>query len=275
MRRLILFLGLTLCLGGGGWLSLTRMEREAVYPFDATRIPPAATGLTGVTEVKLSSLGQTLVLWIAPPREGKPTILYFHGNAGNLANRAGRFGKFTGRGYGLIAPAYRGSSGSTGRPSETTLTRDALKVYGKLDTLVAGLSPAELVVYGESLGAAVALKLLATPDLQPPAGVVLEAPFTSLPDVVLHNSPQLEPLISRMKNVWNSRLHARSLSAPLLVLHGTEDALIPTDQGRQVFTTAPSKQKRFLAITGAGHSDTWRTDSLPVLWRFIDSLGRP
>lgn len=254
-----------------GWLGLADFERRSVYPFDPTRVAPATLGLPGITERAITVGEARLIVWVAKPRAGQPTVLYFHGNAGNLANRADRFARLTARGYGLIAPAYRGSSGSTGTPSEPALTRDAQAVYDSLDQLIPGLTPAKAVLYGESLGSAVALKLAATRPRTPPLAVVLEAPFTSLPDVIRATLPSYRPLIPLMKSRWMSKRHAASLTAPLLVLHGTADPLIPIQQGRQVYTAAPSVSKNFLAIDGAGHSDTWRPETLPALWRFIDA----
>ena len=171
----------------------------------------------------------------------------------------------------MIAPAYRGSSGSTGTPSEKALTRDAAHIYGNLGKLVRGLTPAATVIYGESLGSGIALKLVAQHNTEQPLAIVLEAPFSSLSDVVRHTNPQLEPLVGRMESTWNSREHAAALTAPLLVLHGTDDPLIPIAQGRQVLETAASAAKIFHAVRGAGHNDIWRSDTLPVLWRFIDT----
>ncbi len=113
---------------------------------------------------------------------------------------------------------------------------------------------------------------IASPKASQPAGMVLEAPYTSLPDVVRHTYPKLEPLIPKMTNIWNSLENVTRLRAPLLVLHGTDDPLIPIEQGRQVFTAAPSQIKRLMPVNGAGHNDIWRTDVLPALWRFIDRL---
>lgn len=272
MRRLLLFAALTLCLGGGGWLGIAQFEREAVYPFDPRHITPAEPGLTGFSEVLFTSGIQTLVVWVAPPAAGQPTIFYLHGNAGGLANRAVRFRQFAARGYGVIAPAYRGSSGSTGKPSERTITRDMRRLWRRLNRLAPGLTPAQTVIYGESLGTGVALKLLAQDGIAPPRGVVLEAPYTSLPAVVRHVYPQLEMLIPRMRNIWNSASHATSLTAPLLVLHGDSDTLIPIAQGKQVFEATRSERKQFYTVKGADHAETWRDDSRPVLWHFIDNL---
>lgn len=269
-RRLITFVALIAALGGGGLLGLGRFERAMVYPFESTRINPQAAGLSGVSEMEVESLGHRLIVWVAQPRAGKPVILYFHGNAGNLANRARRFETLLNRGYGLIAPAYRGSSGSTGKPSEAALTRDARKIWREAGTLIPGLTPEKMVIYGESLGAAVTLKMLDAPEVAQPRAVALEAPFRSLPDVVRHAAPQFEPLIPQMKNIWNSQAHARALTAPLLILHGAEDELIPTVQSRAIHDAAASDQKQFHQVKGAGHNDIWIVDDLNVLWRFVE-----
>jgi pimeloyl-ACP methyl ester carboxylesterase len=267
MLRLALFLPV---LAISGLFGFDRFEARAVYPFDATRQSPADAGVPELQERIYETNGQSLIIWTAEPQPGLPTILYFHGNAGNLANRAGRFQLFLKRGYGVIAPAYRGSSGSTGTPTEKALTQDARHIYDHLDDLIPGLTPATTVIYGESLGTGVALKLIASPETVQPAAVILEAPFTSLPDVVRHLYPQLKPLVPKMKNIWNNLENVTRLTTPLLVVHGTEDHLIPIEQGRQVFTAARSPVKRFVAVKDAGHSTIWRADTLPILWHFID-----
>ncbi|MEM6480757.1 MAG: alpha/beta hydrolase, partial [Pseudomonadota bacterium] len=118
-----------LAIGAALWVLLSLYERTSVYPLDASRISPSSLGLTSIREVDFAANGQILVLWVAPPQQDKPVIVYFHGNAGNLANRAERFARITGQGYGLIAMAYRGSGGSTGRPSEKAITEDASALY--------------------------------------------------------------------------------------------------------------------------------------------------
>lgn len=272
MKRLIaagLLIGL---LGAGGFLSLEALERRAVYPFDAARLSPQAAGVPA-REVIRTEGGVRHVVWVAQPRPGRPVILYLHGNAGNLANRAGRFERFLARGYGLIAPGYRGSSGTGGAPSEALIAADMRALYGALGELIPGLSPGGVILYGESLGTGVALRLVAETGVQP-AGVVLEAPFTSLPDVVRISAPQFASLIPRMQNIWDSARHARALRAPLMVLHGTGDTLIPIAQGRAVLAAAGARDKQMVEVQGGGHSDLWRSDVLPRLWRFIDAQPR-
>ena len=267
MLRLLLFLGV---LTTGGWLGLETIEAKVIYPFDAKRVTPQAADVDA-REVIQTRDGEIAIIWVAEPARDKPVILYFHGNAGNLAMRAGRFEHFRAQGYGLIAPAYRGSSGSTGRPSETTITADMLDLYANLDALIPGLTPARVIFYGESLGTGVAVKLAAIAPQGQPAGVILEAPYASLPAVVRDSIPQLSSLIPQMTSIWDSAAHAKKLRAPLLVIHGKKDPLIPIAQGRVVFDAAGSRQKRFLAVRGAGHHNVWRRTVLPQMWAFIDA----
>lgn len=262
-------LAISAALTAGLYALIAPLERRMVYPFDATQISPAEAGEPRLREIALPFDGQTLILWAAAPKPGQPTLLYFHGNAGNLANRLGRFRHFLDRGYGLIAPAYRGSSGSSGKPNEPALTADALHIYQSASHLIPGQNPAHLMIYGESLGAALALTLAA----QNPAAMILEAPFTSLPEVAAHLYPPLAPLTRHMHNQWPSLAKAQTLTMPLLILHGTDDTLIPIEMGRQIHSAAPSRDKTMLAVPGAGHTDLWRSDTLPRLWRFISDYS--
>ncbi len=272
MLRILAFM---LLFGFGGHFVVSQLEQRMLYPFDTARMSPSAVGLKGIVEKTFGTEGSSLVTWVAPPRSGKPVILYFHGNAGNLANRAGRFARFTKRGYGLVAMAYRGSSGSSGTPTQKAITADARALYRQLDRVLKTDAPR--VLYGESLGTGVAIvAIMASSEgrANPPAAVVLEAPFTSIADVALHMSPDLAPLVKLLTSTWDSAANASQLTAPLFVLHGTQDKLIPIEQGRKIFSLAPASQKEFLAVKGAGHTDLWRTDVLPQLWRFIDRASR-
>lgn len=279
MRLLFRLLTLVV-LGSFAMIALSSVaERFVLYPFNSSHVAPADAGLSGVTEYRFDNDGETLIAWTADPAPGKPVILYFHGNAGNLAARAGRFRRFLDRGYGLFAPAYRGSSGSTGTPSEAALTWDAETAYHALFTRFPDLPAARVVLYGESLGTAVAIALMATPSTNPdkghgpPAAIILEAPFTSIPALAEHHYPGTGELAESLENQWPSLDQARVLTPPLLILHGTKDDLIPIEMGRQIFAAAPSRRKDFLTVKGAGHTDLWRTDTLPRLWRFIDQFA--
>ncbi|WP_353314799.1 alpha/beta hydrolase [Shimia sp. NS0008-38b] len=258
-------------------------ERLILYPFDKTRIAPAEVGLPEVTEHAVDSGGNTLIIWTAPPKKGHPVIFYLHGNAGNLANRAGRFRRFMDRGYGLIALAYPGSSGSTEAPSEDSLKRSAklvwLEKHALLPLTLLPPSSSKTIVYGESLGAAVAIGLNASAasdhmkGVGPADAIILEAPFTSIKALAQHHYPALTPLQVYTDGQWDSLRWAAQLRHPLLVIHGTNDSLIPIEMGRQIFSAAPSGQKEFVEAPDAGHTGLWRTDTWPKLTRFIDQFA--
>ncbi|WP_294223534.1 alpha/beta hydrolase [uncultured Shimia sp.] len=243
------------------------LERLMIYPLDDTRVSPADADLPTVTEEVFHHDGQALIVWTAPPAPGKPVIFYLHGNAGNLANRASRFDLLLQRGYGLVAPAYRGYSGSTGTPQEAAIIGDTVAIY---DSIVRPMK-APVVVYGESIGAAVTLGVIEagiTPD-----AILLEAPYTSLKAMAAHHYPGNGGFTKHLSNQWDSLFRARRVTLPLLILHGTKDELIPIDMGRQIFTAAPSIQKEFVEAPGAGHTGLWRTDTWPKLTSYINQFA--
>ena len=118
-----------------------------------------------------------LIAWHVPPHGTKPVVVYFHGNAGALDLRAGRFRWLTADGTGLVALSYRGYGGSTGKPTEDGLILDATAAY---DFATARYPARRIVLWGESLGTAVAIALAAEREV---GGLILDAPFTSIADV--------------------------------------------------------------------------------------------
>ena len=238
---------------------LENFEHAAVYPFDATYATPAEAGAPGLTEGRTTTDdGTTLVVWRHEADAGKPTVLYFKGNAGGLKDRVERFQRLTSEGFGLVAPAYRGSSGSTGAPEERNLVDDARQMAAS----VAG----PLVLYGESLGAAVAIQLAAggTGD-----ALVLEAPFTSLVDLVAAQYPT-EDLARLITQRWDSLSKVSDVRQPLLVIHGEDDRLVPVEMGERIFKRAGSARKTLLTVPDQGHAGTWTGDTLTALFEFLN-----
>ena len=136
-------------------------------------------GLTGVEERVLKTPdGARVVAWYGKARPGQPTLLYFHGNAGSLADRAARIHRFMGEGWGVYMMTYRGYGGGTGSPSETANVADARLAYGAL--VQEGVDPASIILYGESLGTGVAVRLATE---RPAAGLILDAPYTSIVEI--------------------------------------------------------------------------------------------
>ena len=230
---------------GAAWLG----QRHLMYVPNATRVPPAAAGLMGVEELVLTaSDGAKLIAWHSPARDGRPTILYLHGNAGNLAGRADRFQRYQRQGFGLMMLSWRGYGGSTGRPTEASNVADAILAF---DALVASGAPAEdVVVYGESLGSGVAIQLAGERRV---GALVLDAPYTSIVDVALLSYPYL-PVRPLLLDRYESDQHIAKVTAPVLILHGERDSVIPVRMGRQLHELVKGERKLVLFPDG-GHVD--------------------
>jgi fermentation-respiration switch protein FrsA (DUF1100 family) len=242
-------------------------QRDYLFYTSHIRISPQALDLQNVAEMELSTPdGQRLVAWYAPPASGKPTVFYLHGNAGALVHRANRVRLYRAQGYGVFMLAYRGFSGSTGRPNETNIVADALMAY---DTL-AGFTPddSKIIVYGESLGTGVAVQVAAK---RKPDGVVLESPFSSAADVAAHLYPYL-PVYWLLKDRFESISYIQEVKAPLLVLHGERDSIVPPRLGRKLFAAAPGPKVAYF-IQDATHYTLYEHGAFEKVKTFLDSFA--
>lgn len=184
--------------------------------------------------------------WLEPPG-AKLATLFLHGNAGNVTHRASHMREIAAAGSAVLVIDYRGYGKSQGRPSERGLYADAEGAYEYLR----GRGWA-VVAHGESLGTAVAVDLAAR---RPCAGVVLEAPFTSARAMAGRVLPVIGPLLIFS---YDSREKIQRVRAPLLVMHGDRDSIVPIDLGRALFGMAP-EPKTFWAVAGADHNDLVET----------------
>ena len=193
-------------------------NRLFMYLPDPTRVAPAEAGLDGVKELEIAVAdGVTLIAWYAPAKDDKPTLLYFHGNAANAANRAPRIEMILAKGFGIFYLNNRGYGGSGGRPTEKDNVADAIAAYDHLIGL--GVPAGKIVAYGESLGSGQAVRLGAA---RPVAAVVLEAPLTSTIEVARSTYFWL-PLGLLITDKYNNERNIRLVKAPVLVLHGEQD----------------------------------------------------
>ena len=233
----------------GGFVALLYVAQRSLQYFpERERTTPSAAGLSEAEEAVLDTVdGERVIVWHVPPREGQPIFLYFHGNGGSLRWRDERFRALIADGSGLVALSYRGYGGSSGRPTETGLIEDAATAY----SFAVARYPAErIVLWGESLGSAVAIALAAE---KPVGRLVLEAPFTSAADVgTLHS--WFVPVRIMMKDQFRSDLRVGKVTAPALVVHGENDAVVPVTHGERLYGMIRSP-KRFERIAGAGHDD--------------------
>jgi fermentation-respiration switch protein FrsA (DUF1100 family) len=250
-------------LGYGALLALMYLfQRQLMYFPDARRTPPAQAGLPQAEEVELaSSDGEKLIAWHVAPRAGKPVVLYFQGNGGALDLRVGRFAWLIADGTGLVALCYRGYGGSSGSPSEEGLIRDAVAAY---EFAAARYRPQRIVLWGESLGTAVAIALAATHEV---GGLILDAPFTSAADVGAAVYPFLAVRLL-IKDAFRSDLRIARVKAPILMRHGERDWIVPIRFGERLFALAP-EPKRFLRVPKAGHEDMDEHGALAAVRDFL------
>ncbi len=239
-----------------------------IYPFNPAHITPINAGVPKISEHVFNSFDETpLIVWTKLPNGRKPTIVYFHGNAGNLAVRAQRFNRLVNRGYGLLAMAYRGSSGSKGKPSQSTIMQDAIYLVEN-KTKLGFSSKSPLIYYGESLGTGVAVQLANT---QPPKAIVLEAPYKSITDLAAAQMPFF-PIRYILDQRWNTLNAIKTVKVPLLVIHGQQDKLIPVAHGKAVFSASPSPQKTLKVIETGHHEDLWSIEGQRAIFSFISKF---
>jgi len=247
-------------------------EKRLIYfPFRRLEVTPKELGLR-FEEVRLvADDGTALHGWFLPVEGARHTVLVCHGNAGNISHRLDR---------ALLMHAklktdvflfdYRGYGLSEGTPDEQGTYRDARAALRYLIT-ERGIDRANLIVFGESLGAAVALQLALE---EPVRALVLEAPFTSIGDMA-RSVPPFLPLGRLLRTRYDNLAKVSGLRVPLLVLHGDRDTTVPFAQGQRLFDAAP-EPKRFFAIPGASHNDTYLIggDAYWQAWReFLKGLG--
>jgi fermentation-respiration switch protein FrsA (DUF1100 family) len=193
--------------------------------------------------------GERLHAWWVPARAPSLAhVLLCHGNAGNVGDRVAHLELLSAAGLDVLAFDYRGYGRSTGRPSERGLHLDARAAR---DALLGrdGVEPSRVIYLGESLGGAVALALALE---LPPSGLILQSAFTSVRDMARLHYPLIPPAL--VPDAYPSLRLITALPAPLLVLHGARDAIVPVMHGEALFEAAPGP-KRMHVFPGAGHND--------------------
>lgn len=249
-------------------LKLRRDEVSLLFRPHREAMDVAAAELPGLRSVSIPTAdGLALTGWFLPPPPGAATVLYMHGNGGNLMNRIARVRSLAARGFGLLFLEYRGYGGNAGTPSEAGLTLDALGAMDFLKTM--GIKGDRVVLYGESLGTSVAVTLA---NHRQVAGVVLDSPFTSIAAVAQQRYPML-PIGFLIRNRFDLLDRVATIGAPLLVVQGGADRVIPPTMGQVVFAAA-AQPKHFWAAPTAGHTNVLESGGEPVVAAFIADCMR-
>jgi uncharacterized protein len=258
----------------GATLFLMIFEKQLIYyPAAALDLTPEALGMA--FEDVAIDVEQDVKLhgWFikSAKQPAAATVLFSHGNAGNIADRVDRIRTWKTLGVDVLLYDYRGFGRSTGEPDEEGTYRDGRAAYDYL-LKTRGVDPARLVLMGESLGCAISIQLALD---RKAAGLVLEAPFASIPHMAAAIYPFL-PAKLFVRTKYDNLAKIPQVKMPVLVVQGTQDEVIPVDQGRLVFEAAP-QPKKFLSVEGAHHNDVYVVGGdryLRELASFIESLKR-
>jgi alpha-beta hydrolase superfamily lysophospholipase len=197
--------------------------------------------------------------WFVPaPKERRGTILYFHGNGGNLSSILSRIRSFAEQGFDSFSIDYEGYGASDGAPSEANLYRDAEAAWEWL-TKERGVEPDQIVVWGHSLGGAVAIWCASK---HTPRMVLLDSTFTSMPAMGAHIYP-IFPIRLIAHNIFDNQERVQKIHVPILIAHSKDDGLIPFEMGQELFSAA-NEPKRFVELQG-NHNDGF--ESTPAAWK--------
>lgn len=251
-------IGLVVGYGAIVGLAFAFQDQLLFQPSSRLLATPSDAGMPYETVHLDTEDGETLHGWWIPApdvsRETSPgefakqTLLFFHGNAGNISGRLESIQQFHRLGLNVLIVDYRGYGQSTGSPSEAGIYRDAEASWRYL-TKTQDLAPQEIVVFGRSLGGGAATWLATR---HRPAAVILESLFTNVPDIGAHHYPFL-PVRALATNQFDNEARVADIEAPKLFIHSRGDRVVPFELGRQVYEAA-AEPKQFLEIEG-GHND--------------------
>jgi pimeloyl-ACP methyl ester carboxylesterase len=236
------------------WLGRNRLM---FFPDAAPRAREAIAGFGRGVAVEVVEVvrpdGRRLQAYDARPAgagDAGPVVLHLHGNAGNLAWRAPYYGDFVrGTGARVLALDYSGFGGNEGSPSAAQTTADGLAAWDHLRA--AGVAPARIVIYGESIGGAVAAEVAARREC---AGVVFQSTFSSASSMALRLYPWLPLTALLARGTFPVGDRVEEIRAPMLVVHGDRDSIVPYAEGRRLHRLAAPRAD-FLCVEGADHND--------------------
>lgn len=234
-------------------------------PERAVRSDPADIGLAFEDLTLTTGDGERIHAWYIPADPSRGAVIFFHGNAGNIGHRLDTVRILNALGVDCLMIDYRGYGRSTGRPEESGTYLDAQAAWEHM-TQVRGFARSEIVLFGRSLGSAVAAWLAAENE---PAGLILESSFTSVPDLGAELYPWL-PVRLLSRYGYDTRAQLRRVKVPVLVAHSPADDVIPYRHGRNLFAAAP-QSSTFLEMSGS-HGDGFMRTGERYLEAFDDYL---
>jgi uncharacterized protein len=239
-------------------------QRAILYPGASAGFTPETPAWGEAVSIATPD-GETLHGLHQRADAGKPTVLFFLGNADRAANYGFLTSALTERGIGLLAVSYRGYPGSTGSPSEDGLLIDGIAAFDWLSVRSEG----GIVVLGQSLGSGVAVNTAAE---RPAVGVILVSAYASVLALAKSHYPYL-PVGLLLKDRFRSDLKIARVIQPKLFIHGRRDDIIPLSFGEALYAMAP-EPKEMLVYDAYGHNDLWDEGMLDDVVGFVARLDR-
>ncbi len=260
-KNLVIFLGTFFLIWMIGLYALQNRIIFARKPFQVT---PQEVGLNHFDMVSIPTQdGETLVTWYKKPVNEGRVILFLHGSGGSLLRFAPIIAQLDPLSDGVLAIDYRGFGGSTGSPDAEGLYDDALSSMAWLKNK--GISSDRIAVAAYSLGTGPAVRI-ATKEAV--SALILMAPYSSIKEVAQSRFP-FYPISLLLEENLNAMDDIQNIKAPLLVIHGTEDRVIPWRFGKKLFDAAP-EPKKFITLIDGGHRFVYQPNSMTIVGKFLD-----
>ena len=243
------------------------LQRKLMYFPDPHRPAPAAFGVPTMQPVRVPTADglDLLAWWSAPARPEAPVVLFLHGNAGHIGVRAFKVKPYLDRGWGVLLLAWRGYSGNAGSPTEDGLYEDGRAALRFLDRQ--GIAADRLALYGESLGSGTAVQLATETRV---GALALEAPFSSIADVARKRFFYL-PVSLLLRDRFESIRKIGRVTAPVLVVHGVRDGVVPVEYGRRLFEAA-NEPKSGHFLERAAHNDLYEHGTGEIVIDFLEKV---
>lgn len=240
------------------------VQRELIY-FPSQKITsPAESGVPEMKEISLKTRdNHSNTAWYRPPNSPeKPTLVYLHGNAGNIGQRASIIKPYLDEGYGVLLVTYRGYSGNSGIPTQYGLANDA---RAAITFLQEEKQDHCIILFGNSIGSAIAIQMATE---FPISTLILQSPFSSLADVAQYHYFYL-PAGRLLNDKFDSMKKVEKIQAPVLILLGKEDRIVPPKLGRKLYN-ALLHPKEIIEIEGKGHNNLFEPE---LVIEFINKFG--
>lgn len=247
---------------------MTVFQRNFQYFPDTSRPNPVHWQAEDRTVVNVTTKDDIALQgwWWPPQSDDKPVLVHFHGNGGNIGSRAWLMRPLIAEGYGLLLAEYRGYGGNSGKPTEQGFYNDA-RAYIQWLIYEQNLSLSRTIFHGESIGSGPAVQMATEYDVR---AVILEAPFTTIPDVARRIYFFL-PVDLLMKDQYRNIDKITQINADLLVIHGGRDQVVPFELGKKLYDAA-SEPKTFVQLDGADHINLYQMGAVPHIIYFLESF---